>query len=285
MEKTGNGRVLIAGCGYVGARLARLLAESGADVFALRRRPGAGPRGVKTVRADLADPASLTTLPRFLDAVVFCAGPSSADERGYRRIFIDGLGNLIESLAAGARPPRRLIFTSSTAVYGQSNGEWVDETSATRPHRFNGKVLLEAESLLHDSSLPGCVMRLGGIYGPGRTRRLDQVRSGQARLDPGGPHYTNRIHLEDAARSLMHLLTLRRVEPAYLGVDDEPAQDNDVLRFLAAELGLPEPPLAGSVSSRRAGGKRCRNERLVGSGYRMVYPSYREGYRSMIEGL
>jgi nucleoside-diphosphate-sugar epimerase len=274
-------RVLIAGCGYVGSRLAAVLAESGAGVFALRRTPGDGWPGVTTLCADLADPETLTTLPRPLDAVVFCASPSSPDERGYRRIFIDGLRNLTVALTARDRPPGRLIFTSSTAVYGQSKGEWVDERSPTRPRRFNGKVLLEAERLLHDGPLPGCVMRFGGIYGPGRARRIEQVRSGKVRLDPGAPHYTNRIHLEDAARSLMHLMSLDSVLPVYLGVDDEPAADNDVLRFLAAELGLAEPPVADSRSSRRSGSKRCRNDRLIASGYRLTYPSYREGYRSI----
>jgi len=271
-------RVLIAGCGYVGSRLAGLLVESGAEVFALRRRPSADLLGVTTLCADLTDPETLATLPRSLDAVVFCPSPSSPDFHGYSRIFIDGLRNLTEALSAHERPPGRLIFTSSTAVYGQSNGEWVDETSPTRPRRFNGKVLLEAEKLLHDGPLSGCVMRLGGIYGPGRVRRIEQVRAGEVRLDPGAPHYTNRIHLEDAARSLVHLLTLRSVAPVYLVTDNEPAPDNDVLRFIAAELGLPEPPMAESPTPRRSGSKRCRNDRLIASGYRLAYPSYRDGY-------
>lgn len=285
MEMGNRLRVLIAGCGHVGSRLAGILAQSGAEVLALRRRPGAELSGVTTLCADLCDPETLATLPRSLDAVVFCASPSSPDERGYRKIFVEGLRNLTEALTAHEKPPGRLIFTSSTAVYGQSNGEWVDETSPTRPRRFNGEVLLEAEKSLHDGPLPGCVVRLGGIYGPGRVSRIERVRAGQVRLDPGAPHYTNRIHLEDAARSLMHLLTLRSVAPVYLGVDDEPAPDNDVLRFLAAELGLAEPPMAESLSSRRSGSKRCRNGRLIASGYRLAYPSYRQGYRSMIDSL
>ena len=275
-------RVLIAGCGYVGNRLAGILAGSGAEVFALRRSPGDVPAGATALCADLTDPGSLVRIPRSVDTIVFCASPSSHDESGYRGIFIDGLRNLTEASTAHEKPPARLIFTSSTAVYGHSNHEWVDETSLTRPRQFNGKVLLEAEKFVHDSPLPGCVMRLGGIYGPGRERRIERVRRGHVSLDPGIPHYTNRIHLEDAARSLMHLTTLASVEPVYLGVDSEPAPDNDVLRFLATELGLPEPPMGESSSPRRSGSKRCRNDRLIASGYRPVYASYREGYRSMM---
>jgi nucleoside-diphosphate-sugar epimerase len=282
MNDLSGKRVLIAGCGYVGGRLAEILAGSGSEVFALRRRPGSGPQGVTAVRADLADATTLGTLPSDLDAVVFCASPSSPDEAGYRSIFVDGLRNLIEAQQAHDAPPRRLVFTSSTAVYGQSNGEWVDETSDTRPARFNGAVLLEAESLVHDAPLTGCVLRLGGIYGPGRTRQIDQVRAGEARLDPGEPQFTNRIHRDDAALSLVHLLAAPRVEPVYLGVDDEPADGNDVLRFIAAELGLPEPPPAEHAATRRTGSKRCRNARLVAGGYRFTYPSYREGLRPLI---
>jgi nucleoside-diphosphate-sugar epimerase len=276
--------ILIAGCGYVGSRLAHLAAEAGATVHTLRRSSGTTVSGALPVCADLGDPQSLSKLPRSLDAVVFSAAPSSPDERGYRAIFVDGLRNLIEALAGHTRSPARLIFTSSTAVYGQSNGEWVDESSPTRPRRFNGRVLLEAESLLQQSPIPGCALRLGGIYGPGRTRRIEQVRARSVRLAPGAPHYTNRIHREDAARSLMHLLALERIAPVYLGVDQEPAPENEVLRFLARELGLPEPPFAETAPSRRTGSKRCRNDRLVAEGYRFVFPSYREGYRAMLGG-
>jgi len=277
-------RILIAGCGYVGGRLAELLTEAGATVFALRRSSGAAVSGAKAVRADLLDPQSLRELPQPLDGAVFSASPSAYDEEGYRSIFVHGLRNLIEALAGHERPPDRVIITSSTAVYGQSGGEWVDESSPTSPRRWNGRVLLEAESLLHESPLPGCALRLGGIYGPGRTRHIEQLRERSARLSPGAPHYTNRIHREDAARSLIHLLALDRVESVYLGVDNEAAAENDVLSFLAGELGLPTPPLAESAAPRRAGSKRCRNDRLVARGYRFVYPTYREGYRALLEG-
>ena len=282
MDALRDQRILIAGCGYVGGRLAELLVESGSAVFALSRRPGARTEDVTGVRADLANPETLEALPAHLDAVVFAASPSSPDEAGYRAIFIDGLRNVIEALVSRERPPKRIVFTSSTAVYGQANGEWVDETAETDPARFNGKVLLEAESLVHEAAIPGCVLRLGGIYGPGRARQIERVRDGLARLDPGAPSYTNRIHREDAARSLLHLLALPAPDPVYLGVDDEPADGDEVQRFIAAELGMPEPAVAERGAPRRAGSKRCRNRRLVKSGYRFVYPTFREGFRALI---
>jgi len=275
-------RILIAGCGYVGGRVAPLLDEAGARVHVLRRSPSASTPGAEVVCADLGVPKSLMELPQPLDGVVFSAGPSSPDEQAYRDIFVDGLRNLIEALTRQEQPPSRLVFTSSTAVYGQSDGSWIDESSPTRPRRFNGSVLLEAESLLRNSSVPGCALRLGGIYGPGRAGRIARIRERRARLSPGPPHYTNRIHREDAARALIHLMMLDRVDPIYLGVDGNPVSENDLLSFLAGELGLPEPRMAGSAPPRRAGSKRCRNDRLVESGYRFVFPSYREGYGALL---
>jgi nucleoside-diphosphate-sugar epimerase len=277
--------ILIAGCGYVGGRLAELLAADGRRVYALRRGEAATRPGVTSVRADLGDLDSLRVLPAAVDAVVFAAGPSSPDESGYRRIFLDGLRNLLEALAKRSSPPRRLIFTSSTAVYAQSDGEWVDETSPTEPRNFRGKVLLEAESMVHASSIPGSVLRLGGIYGPGRNWPVERVKSGEARIRSGEPHYTNRIHRDDAAGAIRHLLSLASLEPAYLGVDSQPADGNEVLRFLAAELGLPEPPTAARGESepiRHSGSKRCRNNRLVSSGYQFEYPTFREGYPELL---
>jgi len=275
-------RILVAGCGYVGSRLARMLVEAGAEVFTLRRSRVEVVVGATPLRADLGRHLDPAVLPQRLHGVVFSAAPSTPDEAGYRRIFAEGLGNLIRALTAGDGPPPRLVFTSSTAVYGQSDGEWVDEASATEPRRFNGRVLLEAEAMLHASPLAGCALRLGGIYGPGRIRRIEQVRAGSACLAPGGAHYTNRIHLEDAAGAIMHLLGLNGLDRIYLGVDHEPAADNDFLRFLAGELGLPEPPTAEAPPTRRAGSKRCRNDRLVASGYRFAYPCFREGYRALM---
>jgi nucleoside-diphosphate-sugar epimerase len=274
--------ILVAGCGYVGSRLARRLLASGARVHTLRRGGGGGVPGAASIRGDLEVPGSLRALPAELDGAVFAASPSELDERGYRRIFVDGLGNLIRALDGRMRSGARLVFTSSTAVYAQSEGEWVDETSPTEPTGFNGRVLLEAEGLLRDAPLAGCALRLGGIYGPGRTRRIDQVREGRARLAPGPPHFTNRIHRDDAAGAIAHLLAAEHTEETYVGVDGEPADDNDVLRFLAAELGIPEPPFAAAAPPRRGGSKRCRNRRLVNAGYRFEYPGFRAGYRALL---
>jgi len=272
-------RVLIAGCGYVGTRLAEFLAKDGAEVFALRRSDVAMPAGVTGVCADLGNIASLGAVPDGLTSIVYCAGASRSDEEAYRKAYIDGPENLIRALRERAELPRNFLFCSSTAVYGQARGEWVDEESPTLPSRWNGELLLTAERLVHASLTSSVVVRLGGIYGPGRTRLVEQVRRGEARI-PLQEHFTNRIHRDDAAGMLAHLLKAEPKERCYLGVDDEPASLADVLRHLARRLNVEEPPLAepGAPSQRRAGSKRCRNARLRAEGYSFRYPSFREGY-------
>jgi nucleoside-diphosphate-sugar epimerase len=269
----------------VGCALAVRLMEADHEVYGLRRRVDALAPGIVPVAADLTRPDTLESVPGDLDVVVYTAGPRSGDESAYRAAYIDGQRHLAGALRRAGDPPRRWLFTSSTAVYGQSGGEWVDESSPTEPTRFSGKVLLEAEALADGAGASACALRLGGIYGPGRTRLVESVREGRARLRPGPPHYTNRIHRDDAAAALDCLVHVDRLPDRVLGVDGAPADDNEVLRFLAAELGLPEPPEAGEdepLPPRRAGSKRCRNVRLVAAGFRAKYPSYREGYAELI---
>jgi nucleoside-diphosphate-sugar epimerase len=279
-------RVLIAGCGYVGSALARIRVGKDDDVFGLRRNPVDLPAGVAPISADLAVARSLAELPEALDAVVYAASPGGRDDAFYRTTYVEGLRNLLGVLEA--RPERpRVIFVSSTAVYGQKKGEWVDETSPTTPGHFSGVRLLEAEALLEASALPGVVVRFGGIYGPRRTRLLERVRHGRVSIARGAAQYTNRIHRDDCAGALDHLLDLDEPANCYLGVDHEPADEADVFRWLAGVMGAPEPRIASSDERReprRGGNKRCRNDRLTASGYAFRYPNFRDGYTSVLAG-
>jgi nucleoside-diphosphate-sugar epimerase len=276
--------ILIAGCGYVGSALARARAARGDNVFGLRRNPVDMPSGVTPIAADLAVPRSLADLPGALDVVVYAASPGGRDDAFYRTAYVEGLRNLIAALSAQNQSPRRAIFVSSTAVYGQTRGEWVDETSETQPSHFSGRRLLEAESVLRESGLPGVVLRLGGIYGPRRTRLVDEVLQGRAALARGGPRYTNRIHRDDCVGALDHLIDHADPADCYLGVDCEPEDEAVVLRWLAGAVGASPPRIAGADQRRapRSGSKRCRNTRLVASGYAFRYPTYRDGYAAVL---
>jgi nucleoside-diphosphate-sugar epimerase len=277
-------RVLIAGCGYVGTALGLRLAAAGSTVWGLRRSPGGLPAPLRPLAADLAEPASLDALPPGLDAVVYAASASASTDPAYRAAYVVGLRTLLAALAEAGQRPRRVLFTSSTAVYAQSGGERVDEESATAPQHFTGRRLLEAEAELAAAPFPATVLRLGGIYGPGRTRLIESVRRGEAGCDPDRPVYTNRIHREDAAGALAHLLALPDPLPLYLGVDHEPAERCRVLAWLAAELGAPPPPHRPDAAGGRASrsNKRCSNRRLLAAGYRFLYPTFREGYGALL---
>ncbi len=278
-------RVLIAGCGYVGSALGELLVGESHDVWGLRRNPRSLPSGIQPIAADLASPDDCAELPSDLDWIFYLVSPSGSEDAMYRRAYVENLQMLLDVLDRQGHTPKRLLFASSTAVYQQSDGEWIDESSPTMPEHFSGKRLVEAERLALASTLPAAVVRFGGIYGPRRTRLIDRVRSGQAvyRADP--PQFTNRIHRDDCAGVLRHLMELEEPESVYLGVDCDPTDQQTVVNWLAGVLGSPEPRPAGSgeVASAR-GNKRCRNDRLIESGYTFRYPTFREGYRAVLEG-
>jgi nucleoside-diphosphate-sugar epimerase len=277
--------ILIAGCGYVGTHLAGLLVEAGHRVWGLSRRPAALPPGVTPLAADLTRPSTLGALPPGLDAVVYAAAAGGYDDALYRAAYVDGPGNLLAALASQGQQPRRVVFTSSTGVYAQDDGAWVDEDSPAEPDGFSGRRVLEGERVLREGPFPSTVIRLGGIYGPGRAGLVEQVRAGLPVLPRGGPRYSNRIHRDDAARAVAHVLALDHPESLYLGVDDEPADLAEIVVWLAQALGVPVPPAAsptpaGPLSGR--GNKRCRNQRLRSAGFTPAYPTYREGFAAML---
>lgn len=276
--------VLIAGCGDVGSRLARQLVADGAQVYGLRRRPEQLPAGVIPVVADLAQTECPETWPAHrLDCVVFCAAPDQGNEAAYRNIYVNGLRNLLGWLNNHRQNIERLLLVSSTGVYGQHAGEWVDETSVCEPDGYSGRVLLEAEALALHSGFPTSVVRLAGLYGPGREWLLNQVRAGY-QVPHSPPLYGNRIHSEDAANLLAFLLKQEAADvplaPIYLGVDDFPAPLHEVINGLRDLLGVTHTN--GETVIRRAGSKRCRNTRIKALGWRPNYPSWREGYADLI---
>lgn len=279
-------RVLIAGCGYVGEALGKLLLADDHEVWGLRRNPRSLPAGIESIAADLAQPEGLTDLPGGIDFVFYLVSPSGSEDALYRHAYVDGLRGLIGALHRDGQRPR-LLFSSSTAVYRQHDGEWVDESSEAAPDHWSGKRLLEGEQIALQALPSAAVVRFGGIYGPRRTQLIDRVRSGRAVFRAAPPQYTNRIHRDDCAGALRHLMELENRDSIYLAVDNEPAEERAVLLWLAGVMGSPEPREAGKpeVSKRPRGNKRCRNARLVQSGYTFRYPTFREGYSAVLEGM
>lgn len=271
-------RILIAGCGDVGNALGARLLQEGDAVWGVRRRVDALAPGITPWPIDLLDPSTFGAPPAAFDVLVYTASADRRDEAAYRSIYVDGLRELLSTLRDARCPLRRVLFTSSTAVYGQSDGEWVDETSTTEPTGFNGRILLEAEAVVEQAPEVGINLRLSGIYGPGRTRLVKKVVSGEARATEG---WTNRIHVDDCAGALHHLIRLPDPEPLYLGTDDEPATTANVVTWMSQELGVEPPPPAETTRLN----KRCRNARLRQSGFDLEFPTFRDGYPAIIREL
>ena len=209
-------RVLIAGCGYVGTELGLRLVDRGHAVWAVRQRASLLPPELHPHSADLTDPDAVAKLPFPFDFVVFAAAPAAGTEEAYEQAYIHALSRVLEA-ASNRRPPKRVLLTSSTSVYAQSDGGWVDESSPTHPSSFRGTIVLQAEEILRHSGSSFSILRLGGIYGPERTSLLDRVLAGEAVLTPGSSRYTNRIHRDDAASALLHLLELDPCAEVYVG--------------------------------------------------------------------
>ncbi len=275
------GAVLVAGCGYVGSALAARLAGVGRRVYGLTRTARPLPVGVLPIVADLCARDLRAAIPDDVAQVVFTAAASGPTEAEYRAIYVEGLARVLD--VAVGRGLARVLFTSSTAVYGQDDGSWVDEASPAHPTRPTGAILREAEGLLAAADGSGASLRLSGIYGPGRTWLVRRVAAREARVaaPDAPPIYGNRIHRDDCAGALAHLLDLDALGPIYVGVDDDPAPLSDVHAFVAARLGVTLSE--GPVGEGRGGNKRCRATALRASGWRPAVPSYRDGYPAIVD--
>jgi nucleoside-diphosphate-sugar epimerase len=268
-------RVLIAGCGYVGNRLGELLLSGGDVVFGLRRDVSRLAPGITPIAADLLDRATLRALPADLEFVVYSAAAANASDDAYRAAYVDGLRNLLVALCEQDQAPSRVLFTSSTGVFPQTDGSWVDEST---PVDVPGRVdrVREGERLLATFPFPRVVVRFGGIYGPGRDRFVRSIEEGRLAVAKHPPRWTNRIHRDDCAAVLAHLLRLKDPHDLYVAVDDEPAPLFEVASGIAARLGAPLREPSGEAP--RDEGKRCSNGRLKASGYVFRFPTWREGY-------
>lgn len=253
-------RVLIAGCGYVGSALAERLIEADHKVWGLRRvagpevRPGTElPGGVELLTADLCEPNSLNNLPSELDFVFYTAAAETQDEAAYRAAYLDGLGNILAALKSQGQKLKRFFLASSTAVYPQDAGEWVDEDSPTEDspaggspsYGFRGRIMREAEEIALGSGFPAVIVRFGGIYGPGRVRFMERAPRGEMSEGAADVRYSNRIHRDDCAGVFHHLMNLTQVKSIYCVADLEPAPRGEVARWLyerhVALKGSPEP--------------------------------------------
>ena len=280
--------VLIAGCGDLGTEVGLRFARLGHNVVGLRRNASVLPPDITGQSIDLSVDKPMIPLDTEYVVMTISAGSPTVD--AYRAAYLDGLHNLLDALDDAHVTPRRVLLVSSTAVFDVNDGSRVDEQTPANPKSGTDSIVLDAERMLHRRLPAATVLRLAGIYGPGRERLINQARAG-AQLS-GESRHTNRIHRDDAAAAIVHLL-LRPEQPAplYLGVDNAPVRSDEVLAFLATELGLPAPTTqarqtsAPTRESQRGGDKLLNNQLLRETGFTFGYPTYREGYRAILAGV
>ena len=289
-------KVAILGCGYVGLALGRTLVGDGHEVVGVRRSTEGTNEieeaGLTAVRADVTDASELAAVPD-VDAVVFAASAGGRGVEAARRVYVDGLRTVVEQFGTRESPPERLMYTSSTGVYGDHDGDWVDETTPLEPVNDKTAALIDAEEAAFEARVYGIdptVVRFGGIYGPGR-HRIDRYLEG-----PVTAGWLNLVHREDAAGIVAFLLeTDRGRDEVVVAVDDEPVDRHELADWLAGYRGVEPPPkqsveerlaeeeLSEAAARRIRADKRCSNARLREMGYEFVYPTFREGYGELVD--
>lgn len=292
MDSFAGKRLVVFGCGYVGAAVARWADDVGLEVTALTRNPATAlllrETGLHTVVGDLAGAAWHDEIPGGPEFVVDCVSSGGGGVEAYRHSYLAGM----ESILAWAR--RRgavgtFVYTSSTSVYSQGDGASVDETAPTTARSERAEVLIETEARLQaaaDAARRRFVLRLAGIYGPGRHHLLDQVRGGE--VAGRGEHRLNLVHRDDIVAAIAGCCQAR---PEVTGgvfnlADDGPTPKREVVAWLAAELGVPVPRFTGEPA---AGRNQTTPDRIILNGkvravlgWRPRYPTFREGYAKML---
>ncbi|MEO1957585.1 MAG: SDR family oxidoreductase [Methylophilaceae bacterium] len=276
------GNVLIVGCGGLGGKVAELLSSVGHAVTGVRVSDKPAIATVNCIQADVTEVTSLAGLEQvFPDVVIYCVAANEQTDDSYRMHYVDGLRNILNTQSENANL-QHIFFVSSTRVYGQKTQDLLDEATLAIPSDFGGERLLEAEQLLKEVPCGSTTIRLSGIYGTGR-RYLINLAKAPERW-PQSNKWTNRIHLDDAARFITFLCEQvnagKAVEDCYIGTDDIPALQHDVLRWLATKLGVTQPNIQVGND---LGGKRLSNQRLHDVGFQLMYESYQDGYSEMLK--
>ena len=278
-------KILLAGCGDIGQRVAARLAKEH-QCFGLKRNPQFLQSSITPLKGDLSDDKDLAGIfSQEFDVVIATLTPEARTEEAYQKAYVDTATALASSINNAEYQPKIVIWISSTSVYGDSTNQWLDEESPVNPASFFARALKKAEDIMAAVSCDLTIVRFSGIYGPGRLALLSSVKSGVGR--PAQPEqWSNRIHSDDCAGFLVHLVNRyqsgEKLEKLYVGTDCEPATQHDVRKWLAGKLNV---ILTKETRSSRAGTQRYTNKKVLQSGYQFQYPTYREGYVSVIKSL
>lgn len=287
-------RVLIVGCGYVGTPLGAELVRLGHEVTGVTRseenHAALKSHGIQPVAADVASRKDLDRLSLPFDWVVNTVSSSRGGLEEYQRVYLEGTRHLLDWL--GTAPPKKFVYTSSTSVYGQTDGSQVKESSLAEPAGELGRVLLATEKLLleaaRDKKFPSVVLRVAGIYGPERGHLFLQYLKDEARIASKGERLLNMIHLADVVNCIIAALKNGHGGEIYNAVDDEPVPQIHFFRWLSETLGKNMPPFGEEAEERKrpVTHKKVLNRKLkMELGYQFRYPTFRQGYSAEIRRL
>jgi nucleoside-diphosphate-sugar epimerase len=270
--------ILIIGRGYLGSRFAELFSDE--DAYCTTRTPGKGApdRCERWLVCDVTRPETLNILPQ-VDQVLYAVGHDRSSGVTRRDLYVGGLRNVLDRLPRAGR----LVYVSSTSVYGQADGSWVDEECPAAPVDEAGSIMLDAEKILRSRCPEAIVLRLAGIYGPGRLPNLGPIRAGEA-INGEPDRWLNLIHVDDAAAAIAAAFERGTVSSTYNVADGSPCTRRQFYQELARLVGTPAPRFArespgrGDSANRRIAVERMREELQV----RPRFPSYQEGLQNAL---
>ncbi|MDP3678526.1 MAG: SDR family oxidoreductase [Methylotenera sp.] len=271
-------KVLIIGCGDLGAAVAQQLVQSGFQTIGVRRNAFVID-GVLMIQADVTQPATLEPLRAIQpEILVYCVAASAQTDVAYKAAYVDGLRDVLATQVKNTHL-KYVFFVSSTRVYGQNTDTLIDESVLAIPADFGGERLLEAENLLQTLACRATALRLSGIYGPGRLRMINLAQSPERW--PSQNSWTNRIHRDDAAAFIVFLiqqvLAGDTPQPCYIVTDSQPVTQYEALNWIAVKLGV-----APQIIPVAEGGKRLSNQAMLATGFQLQYPTYQAGYQALL---
>lgn len=273
-------RALIVGLGDLGLEIAKRLQSEGVQVYGVRRSVMQN-ASIHMIQADVTQAASLQVLAAVQpEILIYCVAAGGQSDAEYQAAYVDGLRNVLLTQQQNKKL-KHVFFVSSTRVYGQDTQDLLDESIPSVPADFGGERLLQAEQLLKEFSCNSTVLRLSGIYGPGRLRMINLAKSATAW--PKQNSWSNRIHRDDAAAFVVFLtkrvLANEVIDDCYIVTDSCPVPQYTVLSWIAEYLHYEQPeqlPISG--------GKRLSNQRMLATGFKLQYPDYKAGYQALIDG-